>query len=149
MTGFLNPIKKFPPIGMQWLFLALVAVNVVALTYAQADYIVCAKEIEYNPGVCDCRGHECLIELKITYNLTTDRFSVNGERMAPTIIVNYDEIVVVDVFNNMDITDFDGITLGNSNISMHWHGMHQKNTAWMDGVGMITQWPTPPGESFR
>ena len=110
MTGFLNPIKKFPPIGMQWLFLALVAVNVVALTYVQADYIDCSDETDYNPGVCDCRGRDCFIEFKITYDPTTDRFNVNGERMAPTIIVNYAEIVVVDVFNNMDITDFNEVT---------------------------------------
>ena len=33
--------------------------------------------------------------------------------------------------------------------SIHWHGMHQKNTPWMDGVGYISQCPIAAGDSFR
>ena len=33
--------------------------------------------------------------------------------------------------------------------SIHWHGMHQHNTPWMDGVGYISQCPIQAGASFR
>ena len=32
--------------------------------------------------------------------------------------------------------------------SVHWHGLHQPGTPWMDGVGFITQCPIQPGQSF-
>ena len=34
-------------------------------------------------------------------------------------------------------------------ITVHWHGMFQYNTPWMDGVPYISQCPIPPGDSFR
>ena len=46
---------------------------------------------------------------------------------------------MVDVTNN----------LYNEETSIHWHGMHQKNTPWMDGVGYITQCPIGSGAIFR
>ncbi|CAB4008254.1 L-ascorbate oxidase-like [Paramuricea clavata] len=68
------------------------------------------------------------------------KYSVNDGRIGPTIIINHDQILVVDVINN----------LPNDNTSIHWHGMHQNNVGWIDGVGMITQWPIPPnGGKFR
>jgi FtsP/CotA-like multicopper oxidase with cupredoxin domain len=32
--------------------------------------------------------------------------------------------------------------------SMHWHGMFQNGTNWMDGITGVTQCPIPPGKSF-
>lgn len=32
--------------------------------------------------------------------------------------------------------------------TIHFHGISQKGTPWMDGVGMITQCPIRPGEEF-
>jgi FtsP/CotA-like multicopper oxidase with cupredoxin domain len=32
--------------------------------------------------------------------------------------------------------------------SMHWHGIHQNGTAFMDGVAGVSQCPIGPGESF-
>ena len=34
-------------------------------------------------------------------------------------------------------------------ISVHWHGIFQKGTPFMDGTGWITQCPIQPGQSFR
>ena len=42
--------------------------------------------------------------------------------------------IVVEVINEM-MTD--GVTI-------HWHGMHQRETPWMDGVQDITQCAIPP-----
>jgi len=32
--------------------------------------------------------------------------------------------------------------------AVHWHGLHQKGTPWMDGVAYITQCPIGPGQTF-
>ena len=33
--------------------------------------------------------------------------------------------------------------------SIHWHGILQKGTPYMDGVGMVTQYPIMPHTSFQ
>lgn len=125
---------------------------------ARAAYLTCTNETEFNPGVCDCRGvffKRCFIKLVVTKNEQDEPgnideahlFSVNGGRIGPTIIVDYNTLVVADVFN--EIVESDPNNTENDNVSMHWHGMHQWNTAWMDGVGMITEWPTQPNNTFR
>ena len=65
--------------------------------------------------------------------------TVNKQMPGPTLIMNENARVIVDVTNN----------LRSQVTSIHWHGMHQKNTPWMDGVGYITQCPIEPGASFR
>ncbi|XP_028402557.1 laccase-2-like [Dendronephthya gigantea] len=64
---------------------------------------------------------------------------VNKRIPGPTIIVPEGATVVVDVTNNLFTEE----------TSIHWHGMHQRNTPWMDGVGFITQCPIEAGSSFR
>ena len=65
-------------------------------------------------------------------------YLVNGTFQGPTIIVEERGIVVVDVFNEMD-----------EDTSIHFHGMHQRNVPWIDGVGNITQYPIPAWGKFR
>ena len=38
--------------------------------------------------------------------------------------------------------------LYSEDLTIHWHGMHQLKTLWMDGVPYITQCPIHPGYSF-
>ena len=33
-------------------------------------------------------------------------------------------------------------------VTIHWHGMHQRDTSFMDGVAFVTQCPISPGQSF-
>ena len=63
--------------------------------------------------------------------------AINGRVPGPTLIVNKDQYIVVNVINKLD-----------SNTSIHWHGMHQKNSHWMDGVEHVTQYGIPPDGSF-
>ncbi|XP_078000277.1 uncharacterized protein LOC144452935 isoform X1 [Glandiceps talaboti] len=63
---------------------------------------------------------------------------INGELPGPPIIVNNGTEVVVNVRNSLLM---EGITI-------HWHGMVQHNTPWMDGVGSVSQCPINPGETF-
>ena len=111
-------------------------------------YVKCTPEKRIRPSVCDCgQKNICYIKLTITRNPGIDErgdkgnvFSVNGGRIGPTIIINNSSILAVDVINNIP----------DKNTSIHWHGMHQINTPWMDGVAMITQWPIPSnGGKFR
>ncbi|XP_066263870.1 uncharacterized protein [Branchiostoma lanceolatum] len=64
--------------------------------------------------------------------------AVNRTLPGPTIIVWKNAQVAVHVTNK----------LIQEGVSIHWHGMTQKNTPWMDGVGAVSQCPINPGESF-
>ena len=47
--------------------------------------------------------------------------------------------IVVDVQNNM----------AGSEVTIHWHGLWQRGTQYMDGVPMLTQCPIHEGQTFR
>ena len=64
--------------------------------------------------------------------------AVNGQIPGPTLIVPENKLVKVNVINR----------LASESISIHWHGMHQRGSNWMDGVEHITQCGIPPGASF-
>ncbi|KAK7465077.1 hypothetical protein BaRGS_00037735, partial [Batillaria attramentaria] len=66
--------------------------------------------------------------------------TINRELPGPAIEVCEGDRVVVWVTNELD----DGATT-----SIHWHGMHQKGTPYMDGPAHITQCPIQPMETFR
>ena len=63
---------------------------------------------------------------------------VNGRIPGPTLVVTEGQLVKVNVINR----------LASESISIHWHGMHQRNSNWMDGVEHVTQCGIPPGASF-
>ena len=65
--------------------------------------------------------------------------TVNAQFPGPTLQVHYNQIVSVEVTN----------LLATEEISIHWHGMHQVNTNWMDGVPRVTQAGIPFGSTFR
>ena len=64
--------------------------------------------------------------------------AVNGRIPGPTLIVSQYQLVKVNVINR----------LASESISIHWHGMHQRNSNWMDGVAHITQCGIPPLANF-
>ena len=68
-----------------------------------------------------------------------DALAVNYQIPGPIIIVNQGQIVSVNVTNGLE----------SDVVSIHWHGMHQRNTNFMDGAEHITQCGAPPGASFR
>lgn len=39
--------------------------------------------------------------------------------------------------------------MGGSGTTIHWHGMRQRKTPYMDGVPFITQCPIAAGDTFR
>ncbi|KDN38419.1 hypothetical protein RSAG8_09513, partial [Rhizoctonia solani AG-8 WAC10335] len=62
---------------------------------------------------------------------------VNGQYPGPTIEANDGDTIIVNVQNDMSL----GTTI-------HWHGLFQNSTPWMDGPAGITQCPIPAGSSF-
>ncbi|CAG5132851.1 unnamed protein product [Candidula unifasciata] len=64
--------------------------------------------------------------------------TANGTMPGPSIEVFEGQTVIVHVKNLLT-----GMTT-----SIHWHGLHQTDTPWMDGVAFITQCPILPGQTF-
>ena len=64
---------------------------------------------------------------------------VNGLIPGPTLIVYEGQYVAVNVTSR----------LTSEGTSIHWHGIYQRRTPWMDGVGLISHCPIKAGSSFR
>ncbi|KAG2335024.1 hypothetical protein Bca52824_006204 [Brassica carinata] len=63
--------------------------------------------------------------------------TVNGSLPGPTINVREGDTLVVHVINNLTY-----------NITIHWHGVFQLKSSWMDGANMISQCPIQPRNNF-
>ncbi|KAG9121220.1 laccase, multicopper oxidase, benzenediol:oxygen oxidorectuctase [Ceratobasidium sp. 392] len=63
---------------------------------------------------------------------------VNGQYPGPTIEANDGDTMIFNVQNNLEV-----------GTSIHWHGLFQNGTAWMDGPAGVTQCPIPAGGSFQ
>ncbi|CUA71316.1 hypothetical protein RSOLAG22IIIB_09497 [Rhizoctonia solani] len=63
---------------------------------------------------------------------------VNGQYPGPTIEANEGDTIVVNVKNKIPRVG----------TSVHWHGIFQEGTQWMDGPAGVTQCPIPSGGSF-
>ncbi|KAL9880339.1 multicopper oxidase 1 isoform 1-T2 [Glossina fuscipes fuscipes] len=83
----------------------------------------------------DCYRPHCIAADGVPRSITV----VNRMMPGPTVEVCQNDIVQVDVKNNL---------LGEST-TIHWHGMHMKETPYMDGVPHITQCPISPHSTFR
>ena len=70
------------------------------------------------------------------YNRTA--ILINGQFPGPLLEANWGDTVQVTVHNQIDT---EGVTL-------HWHGLTQKETIWYDGVPGVSQCPVAPGSSF-
>ncbi|XP_069129164.1 uncharacterized protein [Argopecten irradians] len=118
----------------------------------------------------DCGVNQQTTEEELLNTLTGDGsykilYTVNGKFPGPSIVVyegqeasliivyrlrtismvfrNIIFIVVVRVKNSLSK---EGVSM--EGVTVHWHGLYQKGTPWMDGVDMIGQCPISPGQSF-
>ncbi|XP_014215268.1 laccase-3-like [Copidosoma floridanum] len=66
-------------------------------------------------------------------------YVANRQLPGPSIEVCQNDLIIVEVRNTM---------LAEST-SIHWHGIDQKGTPYMDGVPFVTQCPILPGEKFQ
>ena len=63
---------------------------------------------------------------------------INGTLPGPPIVVYEHQTLIIHV-KNMLLSDV---------TTLHWHGLHQKGTPFMDGVGWISQCPIAAGQTF-
>ncbi len=88
--------------------------------------------------VCDKTSSHCTQPFAVDGYSFRTYYSVNGRIPGPSLIVNYNQTIVVNVTNILD----------SESVSIHWHGINQHNTNWMDGVQHITQCGINSGTSF-
>nr|ACX54563.1 laccase 15 [Reticulitermes flavipes] len=89
----------------------------------------------------------CPLNVTACYNaqcITADGYersilSVNRKLPGPSIEVCLRDRVIVDITNNM----------AGRTTSIHWHGVFQKGSQYMDGVPMVTQCTIHEGDTFR
>jgi len=84
-------------------------------------------------------NNNCTIPATVDGKSFRSFIGVNGLIPGPTLIVREGQTVAVNVISR----------LTSEGISVHWHGMHQMRTPWMDGVGLISHCPIQAGSSFR
>ncbi|KFX92691.1 hypothetical protein V490_05242 [Pseudogymnoascus sp. VKM F-3557] len=65
---------------------------------------------------------------------------INGQFPGPTIEANWGDTFQITVTNN--------ITSPEEGTALHWHGLHQDQTPWFDGIPSVSQCPIAPGSSF-
>ncbi|KAG0147500.1 hypothetical protein CROQUDRAFT_61647 [Cronartium quercuum f. sp. fusiforme G11] len=63
---------------------------------------------------------------------------INGQFPGPLIEANDGDTLKITVNNQINLP-----------VSIHWHGLWQRGTPWMDGVTGVTQCPIPAGTSFK
>jgi L-ascorbate oxidase len=84
--------------------------------------------------------------IRHTYNFTiayannaTSVLLINNEFPGPTIRANVHDIIIVHIHNALHTME---------ELTIHFHGILQRQTPQMDGVGFVTQMPIPSGQIF-
>lgn len=95
--------------------------------------------------VCQCLAKTVTYDFNVTWVMANPDglaerkvIGVNGTWPLPTIEVDKGDRLVVKMYNG----------LGDKSTSIHFHGMFQNGTSYMDGPSMVTQCPITPGSSF-
>lgn len=82
-----------------------------------------------------CYNHGCVTADGVERGILT----FNRQLPGPAIQVCQNDIIIVDVVNRMK----------GQSVSIHWHGLFQARTPWMDGVPGVTNCPILEKETFR
>ena len=91
------------------------------------------------PDPYGCSNANCSLSANTVDGKTYRTFiGINGRIPGPTLVVYQNQTVVVEVVNMM-LTEV---------TTIHWHGLSQFNTPWMDGASTVSQCPIEPGTSF-
>ncbi|XP_033746718.1 laccase-like [Pecten maximus] len=119
---------------------SLVVDNQLTMTSLTSGGNVCAKGGKLYSN-CDDRNEEIPMSEVITADGWEEKKVVVVANLSLSnnpIIVYKDQRLIIKVINN----------LYSDTVTIHWHGLLQENTPWMDGVGLITQCPILQGQSF-
>ena len=97
------------------------------------------EHVPFSPDRTGCSATNCT-QANTADGLTYRTFvGINGRLPGPTLVVYEGQTIVADVIN----------MLQTEATTVHWHGLEQFNTPWMDGAGINSQCPIQPGTSFR
>lgn len=80
-----------------------------------------------HPQCVTANGHERIL------------MAINRQLPGPPIQICQHDLVIVDVINEIE----------GSNTAIHWHGLDQEKSPYMDGVPYVTQCPIHFGSTFR
>ncbi|XP_008484969.2 laccase-4-like, partial [Diaphorina citri] len=87
------------------------------------------------PDSPQCNNSQCVTADGVERAMLT----INRQLPGPSIQVCPGDLIVVDLHNKF----FDRA------VTIHWHGLYQRTTPFMDGVPSVTQCPISPATSFR
>ncbi len=87
-------------------------------------------------NLTDCERPDCVAANGIVRSIVV----VNRMLPGPAIQLCKGDLVSVKVFNNLHYSEA---------TSIHWHGVTQKGTPYMDGTSMITQCPIISHTTFE
>ncbi|XP_013407117.1 uncharacterized protein LOC106171353 [Lingula anatina] len=144
------------------LVISFLAAVVWAADYADDNQHPCARECKHGdtPMICeydftvewyyvlskacqdcplnqtDCDSPECIAADGVQRAITV----VNRRMPGPGIFVCHNDTISVTVRNKLMTSDV---------VTIHWHGISQRGTQYMDGVPMVTQCPIHSYSSFR
>ncbi|KAI1376948.1 putative multicopper oxidase [Hypoxylon crocopeplum] len=116
-----------------------------SLGFVPGDRLINKSELELDTGFVvskEAKVREYVFNIAQAY-ATPDGFRkpmvlVNGQSPGPLIEANIGDTVRVHVNNLM----------ANWSTTIHWHGINQRGTTWMDGVAGVSQCGIPPGQNF-
>ncbi|XP_050744939.1 uncharacterized protein LOC108023348 isoform X3 [Drosophila biarmipes] len=106
--------------------------------YLQSKFRFKLNGKEYVDGITLADQLAANDDCKYADGLESEVMVVNGQLPGMSIEVCHGDTVVADVINSMHETT-----------TIHWHGMHQRLTPFMDGVPHVTQYPIEAGQAFR
>ncbi|CAK1545224.1 unnamed protein product [Leptosia nina] len=94
----------------------------------------------HRPCKFNVKPQRCYYTFDVEPNLDDGTtLAINGLTPGPTIHACVHDIIVVQVRNKIPDQD----------LAIHWHGVEQRGTPYMDGVSMITQCPISYGSTFK
>ncbi|KAJ8722548.1 hypothetical protein PYW07_003728 [Mythimna separata] len=96
----------------------------------------------YRPCKFNVKPKRCYYNFKVEPTIQEDgrpAITINGMTPGPPIQACVNDIIIVEVQNS----------ILNQDITIHWHGVEQKGTPYMDGVPMVTQCPIAYGQTYK
>ncbi|KAG6448378.1 hypothetical protein O3G_MSEX005450 [Manduca sexta] len=95
----------------------------------------------YRPCKFNVKPKRCHYKFNIEPSIGDNKFpiSINGIAPGPPIYACVNDVIVVEVTNRIP----------GQSIAVHWHGVEQRGTPFMDGVPMVTQCPVEYGTTYK
>ncbi len=117
---------------------------ILSLTDVKARHVSPSYN-EEQPFECTIQGCFCppsatYCSLDMPLTKVGEFIFTRGVSPSPTLLVTEGQVLKFHVTNNIE--DKNNVT------SIHWHGMFQKITSYMDGMGMLSHRSIPVGTSF-